>query len=667
MGQRNQEQAQAAPLIELAGVSRVFEHEGGERVQALDDVTLRIDAGEFVCVTGPSGSGKTTMMHIIGGLDRATSGECRFRGTDIAELDDDGLAALRRESIGFVFQSYNLLEALTALDNVELPATYVGGASNRRKRAEQLLQSFGLEERSGYRPAELSGGEQQRVAIARALMNGADVILADEPTGALDTEQGGEVLALLEQLAEQGRTVVVISHDRTVANRARRRIELRDGVVVADSGSGRATPATRLSGPPARAGTPWLSAIRGGLASLRGGRLRAGLSVLSIALGIWLAGAVLSLVEGGRQDVLEAVERLGANRLSVGGISIVGNQVQFLPRTPADAQAIADEIPNVDRVIVGMRQSLALQFEGKHMEQVDVVATVLTEPMTSFDQMHWPLQSGTYLDQRDQDGGVQVAVIGPTVREVLFVDGVDPVGQHVHVGGVLFEVKGVLGPYPRGDGEIRFVSVTDEGLKYFGTVVHVPFSAGRDVLFGTDDLNTLDVLVRDVSRIEETASQVKDLMFRRHGVEGYAVESHASQLEAYSRLSATQATIIGALSVVALLVGGLGVMSVTLTSVSQRRREIGIRRAMGARRRDILWQFLIENSVLTALGGAFGVLLVFAGGPLLSDLASASVAYAPWFVPAGLACAVATGMIFALVPAQRGARLDPVVALSSDG
>ena len=667
MEQQKPEEAQAEPLIELAGVSRVFEHEGGERVQALDDATLRIDAGEFVCVTGPSGSGKTTMMHIIGGLDRATSGECRIAGTNISELDDDDLAALRRESIGFVFQSYNLLEGLTALDNVELPATYVAGAPNRRKRAGQLLQSFGLEERSGYRPAELSGGEQQRVAIARALMNGAEVILADEPTGALDTEQGGQVLALLEELAERGRTVIIVSHDRAVANRARRCIELRDGRIVGDSRSGSATAVDRPSRPPVRAGMPWLSAVRGGLASLRGGRLRAGLTVASIALGIWLAGAVLSLVEGGRKDVLEAVERLGANRLSVGGISITGNQVQFLPRTPADAQAIAEQIPNVEEVIVGMRQSLSLQFEGEHMEQVDVVATVLTEPKTSFDRMYWPLESGTYLDQRDQDSGVQVAVIGPTVREALFSDGVNPVGQHLHVGGVLFEVKGVFGPYPRGDGEIRFVSVTDEGLKYFGTVVHVPFAAGRDVLFGTDDLNTLDVLVRDVSRIEETATQVKDLMFRRHGVEGYTVESHALQLEAYSRLSATQTTIIGALSVVALLVGGLGVMSVTLTSVSQRRREIGIRRAMGGRRRDILWQFLIENSVLTALGGVCGVLLVFAGGPLLSDLASASVAYAPWFVPAALACAVATGMIFALVPAQRGARLDPVAALSSDG
>lgn len=655
----------AVPLIELVGVSRVFEQEGGERVRALDDVSVRISAGEFVCVTGPSGSGKTTLMHIIGGLDRATAGECRVAGVDVAELDDDGLAALRRESFGFVFQSYNLLESLTARDNVELPATYVARVPNRRKRAEQLLQTFDLEGRSGHSPAELSGGEQQRVAIARALMNGPSVILADEPTGALDTEQGGEVLALLEQLAGEGRAVIVVSHDRTVANRARRRIELRDGRIVADSGSAPATDAARQSRAPARAGMPWLSAVRGGLRSLRSGRLRAGLTVLSIALGIWLAGAVLSLVEGGRRDVMAAVERMGANRLSVGGIEIVGNQVRFLPKTMADARAIAEEIANVDTVLPKMRKSFDLQFEGERIEDVEVRGTPLTEPRT-VDSVLWPLASGTYLDRRDQDTGAQVAVIGPTVREQLFAEGVDPVGRHIHVGGVPFEVKGVLATYPRNEKELRIVSVTDAGLKYFGMVVHVPFATGRDMLFGTDNLWLLEVLVRDVSRLDETAAEIKDLMFRRHGVEGYTVENDALRLAAYTKLSATQATIIAALSVVALLVGGLGVMSVTLTSVSQRRREIGIRRAIGARHRDILWQFLVETGVLTALGGALGVLLVFAGGSLLSDLVSATVAFAPWFVPAALVCAVATGMIFALVPARRGARLDPVAALASD-
>ena len=225
------------PLIELCGVDRTFDDESGSQVEALVDVTLRIDAGEFVCITGPSGSGKSTLLNILGCLDRPTQGEYRFDGSNVASLDDDGLAAIRRQAFGFVFQSYNLLDSATARQNVELPATYAAlPTTRRRERAKELLQSFGMVRRSDHRPAELSGGEQQRVAIARALMNGGRVILADEPTGALDSEQGEAIMVLLADLAKRGHTVVVVSHDPAVAACARRRVELRDGRVVEDSG-----------------------------------------------------------------------------------------------------------------------------------------------------------------------------------------------------------------------------------------------------------------------------------------------------------------------------------------------------------------------------------------------------------------------------------------------
>ena len=249
------DQRESAPIIELTGVGRVFGDEGGGEVRALDDVSLRIHPGEFVCVTGPSGSGKSTLMNIIGCLDRATQGHCRIAGTDVATLDDDGLAGLRRHVFGFVFQSYNLLDSLTALGNVELPATYTALAANRRqRRAREILATIGLGERHDHRPAELSGGEQQRVAIARALMNDAQVILADEPTGALDTAQSEEILALLEQLAERGHAVVVVSHDKTVAARAHRQIELADGRVLADADPGPAQRRSFAGGEAARGG-----------------------------------------------------------------------------------------------------------------------------------------------------------------------------------------------------------------------------------------------------------------------------------------------------------------------------------------------------------------------------------------------------------------------------
>ena len=204
LARREQEssEATATPLVELSGVGRVFEAEAGEQVRALDGISLAIHGGEFVCITGPSGSGKSTLLHIIGCLDRATEGDCRIAGTHVETLDDNGLAVLRRRAFGFVFQSYNLLESLSAAANVELPAAYAGlRAGQRHDRSREILETLGLGERLDHRPAELSGGEQQRVAIARALMNGAKVILADEPTGAIDTEQGTELLDLLAALA----------------------------------------------------------------------------------------------------------------------------------------------------------------------------------------------------------------------------------------------------------------------------------------------------------------------------------------------------------------------------------------------------------------------------------------------------------------------------------
>ena len=227
-----------SPLIELRGVGRVFEDEGGARIRVLSDVTLTIEAGELVCVTGPSGSGKSTLLNIIGCLDRPTAGEYCFDGRDVAVLDADELARLRCDEFGFVFQAFNLLESGTSQRNVELPARYLGlEARPARERARKLLESLGLGERLDHRPTELSGGEQQRTSIARALMNGGRVILADEPTGALDSAQGEEVVSLLKGLAERGHTVVIVSHDAAIAAGADRRIALSDGHVVADSGA----------------------------------------------------------------------------------------------------------------------------------------------------------------------------------------------------------------------------------------------------------------------------------------------------------------------------------------------------------------------------------------------------------------------------------------------
>ena len=654
--------SESAPIVELAGVSRVFEDEDGGLVRALEDVSLRIHPGEFVCVTGPSGSGKSTLLNIMGCLDRATEGNCRIAGTDVATLDEEGHASLRRRVFGFVFQSYNLLDSLTALGNVELPATYAGiPATNRRGRARGILESIGLGDRLDHQPSELSGGEQQRVAIARALMNDAPVILADEPTGAIDSAQGDEVLDLLEALSERGHTVIVVSHDRVVADRAQRVVELADGRIVADSGPPEASVvvarSSTVGGEDApRSGSrgviPWLTAARDGLHAMRTGRLRAALSVFSVTLGTWSVLALLGLSAGVGRDIGAALERMGANRLTIMDTSL----------TLADADAIA-EVANVRSVAPSMWERLPASHGGEIIDEVIVRAKSVFEPRTT-QNLAWPLAEGTYLTQRDTDEVAQVAVIGPTVRKRLFAADEDALGQHVDINGTPFAVKGVLAPHPRQVGEGEMMWSGPNAYDWLGTVVHIPFKTGANILFGRENLNRLDVFTNDVTKLDDTAADIDDVLFRLgHQSE---VSNHGLIWTSGKKVKQIHVAILGAIGGVALLLGGLTTMAVSLAGVRQRKREIGIRMAVGARRRDITAQFVVETSVATAIGGAVGALLGFAGSPLLAHVAGAPVATAPWFLVVALGCAAVTGLVFGIVPARRAAQLDPVAALASE-
>lgn len=221
------------PIIELQGVTRVYDT-GRVQVRALAGVDIRVSEGEFVAIVGPSGSGKSTLMNLIGCLDRPSGGSYRLDGTDVGSLDDDGLAALRSRRIGFVFQSYNLLPRTSALDNVAAPLMYQGvPPGKRRKLATEALIRLGLGDRTDHEPTELSGGQQQRVAVARAIVTDPAIILADEPTGNLDTHSGAEVMALFHELHRSGRTIVLITHEAEVAAQATRQIHIRDGLVAA--------------------------------------------------------------------------------------------------------------------------------------------------------------------------------------------------------------------------------------------------------------------------------------------------------------------------------------------------------------------------------------------------------------------------------------------------
>ncbi len=658
------------PLIELEGIGRRYKGKRGAPVIALRNVSLRLHAGEFVCITGPSGSGKTTLMNILGCLDQPDAGAYRFLGREVQRLSPDGLAWLRRKAFGFVFQNYNLLGSATARENVEMPGIYAGLAlAPRRARALNLLSRLGLANRAGHRPAALSGGEQQRVSIARALMNGGHVILADEPTGALDSQNGEQALSALEDLAARGHTIVLVTHNPEIAARAGRRIELRDGRVVKDTGpSGKRRDtllaAEPLSGqrPAAGALTRLLQAFRSGLASLRANllgtrRARAMLSVFSILLGVWAVATMLSIAEGVFRDTLEQVSRLGADRIEVS--PYLWRNEPPLSLTVEDARAIAGQIENIRRVVPVLAQRLTIRYGTQSLESfVESYAAFTPGPGADSDAP--AVERGRFLSPRDNDNRNQVAVLGWGAADHLFEDGLDPLGLHVLIGNAPFRVVGVLA------GREAFAGTAKWLTEQEGRRAVIPFDAGAALLHGNSSPSSLSVFMQDPLQADATKSAIRELLIGRHGREGFRISFMGARVEQVGEMRTLLWLGLGSIGGIALLAGGMGVMAIMLMAVAERTREIGIRMAVGARRRDIAQQFVIEAIALASLGGLLGLCAGLATSPLARSF-GLPVAFSPWIAIAALACAAGTGLVSGILPARRASRLDPVAALAALG
>ncbi len=668
----------SASLIQLEGVSRVLgAGEEDVRVEALREVSLHIGEGEFVCVTGPSGSGKSTLMNILGCLDRPDSGSYRLAGREVGKLGADALAWLRRRMFGFVFQNYNLLESVPALENVELPGRYAGmSAKVRRTRARELLDRLGLSDRAGHLPRELSGGEQQRVAIARALMNGGRIILADEPTGALDRANGEEVLSALEDLAAQGHTVVITSHDREIAARARRRIELRDGRVIADTGQARGS-AQRLGDLP-QAGVRGLGLAGGirdtvaaGLSALRGGawrgsRVRTLLPVLSVLVGVWFGALPFGVGEGVYQN---AMDEINENGLDTVGVIVNPFQAEegygdFKGLTRLDAKNI-ERLPNVRGVSPVRKQGRMVVRRDDIVAEVHVVGMVDLGTKEGRGPSGYQIDMGDFITLQEDANREQVVVLGSVAREKLFPSGDNPIGEQISIRNVPFRVKGVLkrrtniGIDDPGQNEERYRKIEEASNDF----VHIPYRTGAALLFGDDRLSFIFVFVDDVEEVENTARAIKDLGIRLHGSDVYYPDYPQMHLEGARAQGKRLLVSMGLISGAALLAGNLSVIATMLMSVRARRREIGLRMAVGARRSDILRQFFGEALILSVLGGLAGVLVACASIPALWFF-EAPASFAPWHFVLPFACAIAVAVPFAAIPARRASRMNPVAALS---
>nr|WP_279347220.1 MacB family efflux pump subunit [Govania unica] len=637
-------------------------YQSGETViRALDGVGLSIRPGEFVAIMGQSGSGKSTLMNILGCLDQPTSGSYRVNGREAADLDADELASLRRETFGFIFQRYNLLATDTASENVEIPAVYAGmSREDRRARAQSLLGRLGLGDRTTHRPSELSGGQQQRVAIARALMNDAPVILADEPTGALDSRSGVEVLDLLKELHAEGKTILLITHDQAVADHAERIVVLRDGRIIEDGPNPKyvvpARPAALQAKPrPAHLGsgidtaTAVREAVHTAFRSLHSNIFRTALTLLGIIIGVAAVIAMLAIGDGSKQKVLTQMSAMGTNLMNVRpGAPGIRNSGDIVSLVPADADAIA-ALPNVGAVVAERSGRYTVRYGNLDYQ------TTAQGVTAAFPQVRdWPVAEGQFFSDRDVRGYAPVTLLGKTVAKNLFPSGVDPIGQYILVRNVPFEVIGIM---------------TEKGASPGGNdqddAIFIPVTTGMVRLFGKTYLSSLTVRVDDVKQIEGTQGAIEDLLKDRHRVEDFSVRNMASMLEMATETQNTLTLLLGVVAAISLLVGGIGVMNIMLVSVTERTREIGIRMATGARMRDILLQFNIEAAVVCAIGGLIGIFVGFTVGWVVS-LFGMNVMFSLFPPLLAFGCAFATGVLFGYLPARKAARLDPVVALASE-
>lgn len=719
----------AAPvLIELREVRKRFGgRDGVPEVEILHGIDLRIRAGEYVAIVGASGSGKTTLMNILGCLDRPSSGEYLFQGEAVPGLDDDALAALRREVFGFVFQGYHLIGTSSALDNVAMPARYAGVSEQaRHERAAALLSRLGLAERLQYLPHQLSGGQQQRVSIARALVNGGRVILADEPTGALDSTSGEQVMQQLDELAAAGHTLILITHDPAVAARARRIISMADGRIVGDvtapvdgkvhplPETGRAVaddslpvrhadaPVQHADAPihkdgrpcaevptevpadapteapadlpplrgrgrePAPAGHPAqdLPVLRGRgrlplLADLpeilrsawrvmRLNRLRTGLTLLGIIIGVASVIVMLAVGQGSQEKVLAEMQTFGLRTIYIFREWLSDTQ-QARALSMADVAAV-QQVPNVEQASPVIDQNGIIVRHGNRTLRTNLSATT-----RHFAQaLNWPVSQGTLLETEDEHDLRKVVLLGERVRQALFGAHGQAVGQEILVGNVPFRVIGVMAPKPApfpGD------DVNNQ--------VIVPVGAAAVRLVGSMELSRINVVIRDMRHAAETEAAIVKTLTARHGRKDFSILNQAQAVQQLAQANRTLTLMLGLIAAISLLVGGIGVMNVMLMTVRERTREIGIRIATGARQADILRQFLVEAMLLTGLGGTVGV-----SGGLLTGLGLKALgipmAFSTLAAAVAFGCAVATGMIFGFMPARQAARLDPVRALAGE-
>ena len=694
------------PVIRVENVTRTY-HVGDVDVHALAGVSLTIQPGEFVAIMGSSGSGKSTLMAILGGLDQPSSGQYFLDGVDVAKLDEPALARIRGERLGFVFQSFNLLARTSALENTALPLIYASagpvGRADRNARARASLTLLGLAAREDNTPAQLSGGQQQRVAIARALINAPSLLLADEPTGNLDTRTSHEIMDTLVALnRDRGVTIVLVTHEPDIAGYAGRVVTMRDGLIISDE-----VPATRTAAAgvvldttlfgidkaadgPTVGTTPVFGALglmilTAALQAVLRNRTRSALTMLGVFIGVAALIVMVAVGQGANEAVLKQIQSLGTNLLVVmpgavtsGGLRAGAGSASVI--TIGDALAIRREDPSIASVSYLIRQSGQIENGNRNWSTSIQGVSPNYPPVTN-----WQVADGRAITAEDDARAGLVVLLGATVAQQLFGPADQPVGALVQVKGVPLRVIGVLAA----KGQTAYGQDQDD-------VVMIPFSTGERKVLGVAApsaqqtplnwvyvappnpyalqprlagfVNQLYLQAVSAAAVQPAIGQVIETLRRRHriapgGVADFAVRNLSQIAETAASSGRIMALLLAAVASISLLVGGIGIMNILLVSVTERTREIGLRMAIGARRLHVLLQFLAEAVLMSVCGGVAGILVGLALAQLVGELTGWPVPTSPAAIAIGFLFSAAVGIFFGYYPARKAARLDPIEAL----